>query len=41
MVIKVFDAGFELAALPLAARCASSRETARGRLIELLKDKNM
>jgi len=39
-VIKVFEPGFELAASPSKTRRASSRETASGRVTELLKGRN-
>jgi hypothetical protein len=39
-VIRVYDRDFELAAPPSKARRASSRETARARVTELLKGKN-
>ncbi|MFW8645470.1 hypothetical protein ACOJBO_37075 [Rhizobium beringeri] len=39
-VIRVYDPGFELAAPPSKARRASSRETASGRVTELLKGRN-
>ncbi|TAZ35418.1 hypothetical protein ELH80_14105 [Rhizobium ruizarguesonis] len=39
-VIRVYDPGFELAAPPSTAGRASSRETASGRVTELLKGKN-
>jgi predicted nuclease with TOPRIM domain len=39
-VIKVYDPGFELVAPPSKARRPSSRETASGRVTELLKGKN-
>jgi hypothetical protein len=40
MVIRVYDPSFELAAPPSKARRSSSRETASGRVTELLKGKN-
>lgn len=39
-VIKVYEPGFELAASPSKTRRASSRETASGRVTELLKGRN-
>lgn len=39
-VIRVYDPGFELAAPPLRTRRASTRDTASGRVTELLKGKN-
>lgn len=39
-MIRVYDPGFELAAPPSKARRASSRETASGRVTELLKGRN-
>ncbi|MGC4392520.1 hypothetical protein [Agrobacterium sp. M50-1] len=39
-VIRVYDPDFELAAPPLKARRASSRETASGCVTELLKGRN-
>ncbi|NKM22416.1 hypothetical protein GFM01_32600 [Rhizobium laguerreae] len=39
-VIGVYDPSFELAAPPSKARSASSRETASGRVTELLKGRN-
>jgi predicted nuclease with TOPRIM domain len=39
-VIRVYDPSFELTAPPSKARRASSRETASGRVTELLKGKN-
>jgi predicted nuclease with TOPRIM domain len=39
-VIRVYEPGFELAAPPSKGRRASSRETASGRVTELLKGKN-
>ncbi|MDR9764261.1 hypothetical protein RJJ37_32395 [Rhizobium redzepovicii] len=39
-VIRVYEPGFELAAPPSKTRRSSSRETASGRVTELLKGKN-
>ncbi|RDJ03254.1 hypothetical protein [Rhizobium grahamii] len=39
-VIKVYDPAFELAAPPSRTRHASTRETASGRVTELLKGRN-
>ncbi|KAA6475467.1 hypothetical protein DXT98_29800 [Agrobacterium sp. ICMP 7243] len=39
-VIRVYEPGFELASPPSKTRRASSRETASGRVTELLKGKN-
>lgn len=39
-VIKVYDPGFELVTPPSKTRRASSRETASGRVTELLKGRN-
>ena len=39
-VIRVYEPGFELAVPPSKGRRASSRETASGRVTELLKGKN-
>jgi len=39
-VIRVYDPGFELAARPSKERHTSSRETASGRVTELLKGRN-
>jgi len=39
-VIRVYESSFELAAPPSKARRTSSRETASGRVTELLKGRN-